>query len=729
MSQKGQTEADLKAEIESLNKQIKVLLAQEIKLNDMKGEVDQRFNLYKNLYTFGQNVNKCKTVAEILELTVEFIVLDLNLEKAVILKRDVVADNEISSSYRCVSSYGYYEEEQEESVNKWHCAGDDKLSIEKLFLEKKFIHEETDSEELAHIIKRALFVDEFYMVGFNEELSNCEYILVTGNSSDQAPFQARVTKESYVFIGLGNLIALSDSNIRNLNAFNKLEDMVEERTRDIRSILANIQLGIFAVTPDLKVHGDYSKYLESIYDTSEIEGVDVIEQISRNSNLSTDQTSMLGSALMSALGELDIAFTANESNLVKSLVLHPEEEKEKHLEYDWSPVVNSDDVTEKILVAVRDVTKIKQLEQQSKQKDQELVYISEIVAVPEEQFHRFILLSRDFLEQNTAIVNVSEELVEDTLKIMFINMHTLKGISRSLGFTQLTTLMHDCEQSYAALLNDRSFWDKEKLLKDLEDIKTLLHHYDRVSREKLGRSQSDTTKISVSREKLETIFFHFAQLQRDIGNQANDDIDLCLDEIKGIISIDASDFFKDVLAQTEALAKDLNKDKPIIQINSSSVRLTNSSQELPRNVFIHIVRNSMDHGIEEPEERIKKDKDAAGLIKVDVKAKNGGLFVSYCDDGRGLNAEKIRVSALEKGIIDEGVRDWESICQLIFHSGFSTRTSVSDISGRGVGMDAIKQYIQNEGGSLNLVLGESHNAEAIPFRLEIELPEKFLLAS
>ena len=117
----------------------------------------------------------------------------------------------------------------------------------------------------------------------------------------------------------------------------------------------------------------------------------------------------------------------------------------------------------------------------------------------------------------------------------------------------------------------------------------------------------------------------------------------------------------------------------------------------------HMVRNSLDHGIELPETRIARGKDPVGTITLKAAHQGGNIVIEVSDDGAGLNREWILAKAREKGMpVSDGMSDNE-VWQLIYAPGFSTATIVSDVSGRGVGMDVVKKNIESIGGRVEVV--------------------------
>jgi two-component system chemotaxis sensor kinase CheA len=116
----------------------------------------------------------------------------------------------------------------------------------------------------------------------------------------------------------------------------------------------------------------------------------------------------------------------------------------------------------------------------------------------------------------------------------------------------------------------------------------------------------------------------------------------------------------------------------------------------------HLVRNSLDHGIETPDVRLAKGKEATGQLLLSAQHHGGNIVIEVSDDGAGLNREKILAKAMQQGLAVSETMPDEEVWQLIFAPGFSTAEQVTDISGRGVGMDVVKRNIQEMGGHVEI---------------------------
>lgn len=125
--------------------------------------------------------------------------------------------------------------------------------------------------------------------------------------------------------------------------------------------------------------------------------------------------------------------------------------------------------------------------------------------------------------------------------------------------------------------------------------------------------------------------------------------------------------------------------------------------ELINDPLVHLIRNSLDHGIEMPAERIAAGKPETGTIELRAYHRGGHIVIEIIDDGRGLNKDKIKVKAIEKGLIDKhSTLTDKQVFELIFLPGFSTAEQLTDISGRGVGMDVVRKNIQELGGNIEI---------------------------
>ena len=163
-----------------------------------------------------------------------------------------------------------------------------------------------------------------------------------------------------------------------------------------------------------------------------------------------------------------------------------------------------------------------------------------------------------------------------------------------------------------------------------------------------------------------------------------------------------------------ALGKDIN-----LNIIGGDTEVDKTVSEKITDPLIHIIRNAVDHGIESPEQRVALGKPEEGRIDVSAYHQGGNLIIDIKDDGGGINTEKVRQKAIEKGVIPEdNTLSKKEIDELIFAAGFSTADKISDVSGRGVGMDVVRKNIYALKGDIDLY---SEQGKGSLFRIRLPL--------
>lgn len=140
-----------------------------------------------------------------------------------------------------------------------------------------------------------------------------------------------------------------------------------------------------------------------------------------------------------------------------------------------------------------------------------------------------------------------------------------------------------------------------------------------------------------------------------------------------------------------------------INITGADTELDKTIVEKIADPLMHLVRNSMDHGIEAPTERLAAGKSERGLLSLNAYHDSGSVVIEVSDDGKGLDPDKILQKAIEKGLVsDNNLLDKREIFNLIFEPGFSTAAAVTNLSGRGVGMDVVRRNINDLGGRIEI---------------------------
>lgn len=510
--------------------------------------------------------------------------------------------------------------------------------------------------------------------------------------------------------------------------------LLREKTNDIQTMLQHLPQGILTIVAGGAIHPEYSDYLETIFETKDVGERPAIDFIFAGASLGADALAQVEATVFACLGEDRINFDFNSHLLAGEFSKTMADGRVKHLELSWSPICDENGTVVKIMVCVRDVSALRLLEAEAEQQKRELQMIGQLLAISQEKFAEFATGARRFIAQNEALLQAAAGGSTELAAQLFRNMHTIKGNARTYGLLQLTHVVHLAEQAYDELRRGGAF-DRDRLLAELQEVATSVDEYSTLNDDKLGRKGpgrrgSADKYLMVERTQVDKLV---ADLGRIVCQQparpewlapALQQLKLDLQRL-GCETIES--ILDNVFASLPSLARELGKETPRLTVADHGIFLRNQIADMLRNVCMHLYRNSLDHGIEDVADRFLAGKHPAGTIALDLALSGDQLVLRLADDGRGLALGAIRRKAVEKGLLAEGAEaSDEAIAQLIFAAGFSTASAVSEVSGRGVGMDAVRSFVKREGGEISIVFcDENVGADFRAFATVIALPAKF----
>ena len=215
--------------------------------------------------------------------------------------------------------------------------------------------------------------------------------------------------------------------------------------------------------------------------------------------------------------------------------------------------------------------------------------------------------------------------------------------------------------------------------------------------------------IAMTTQRLEKLREGLAQLERNTRELQ--------ESVMRIRMLPISFAFNRVPRIVHDLSTKLDKQVELV-ISGENTELDKTVLEKIGDPLVHLVRNSLDHGIETPDVRIEAGKQPTGKLFMNAYHKGGNIIIEIADDGAGLNKERIRAKAIENGLIaEEDTLSDTQLYDLIFNPGFSTAQVVSDVSGRGVGMDVVRRNIRELGGNIQV-----ESTPGIGSKFSISLP-------
>ncbi|QTC42427.1 chemotaxis protein CheA [Bacillus sp. V3] len=235
----------------------------------------------------------------------------------------------------------------------------------------------------------------------------------------------------------------------------------------------------------------------------------------------------------------------------------------------------------------------------------------------------------------------------------------------------------------------------------------------RVNIERLDILMNLFEELVIDRGRLE-------QISQDLGNPELNETVERMTRISGDLQniilnmrmVPVETVFNRFPRMVRQLARDLNK-KINIEIIGAETELDRTVIDEIGDPLVHLIRNAIDHGIEKPDIRLKNGKPEEGTVKLKAYHSGNHVFIELEDDGAGINKHRVLEKAVQKGIVSEETADTltdRQIYELILASGFSTAEQISDISGRGVGLDVVKATIESLGGSITIDSTEGYGS-------------------
>lgn len=344
----------------------------------------------------------------------------------------------------------------------------------------------------------------------------------------------------------------------------------------------------------------------------------------------------------------------------------------------------------------------------------------------------------EVVQTDPAVQDLEEEKFDNSFKILYISKTSMEEIQQKLmkvsevASIEVVPFVLDAYKKQAKTKNTTAVTEKNAAPEKKQKAKQSNDNAPKQTK------NTPTKTIRVNIERLDILMNLFEELVIDRGRLEQISSELNNSELQDTVermSRVSSDLQNIILTMRmvpidtvfnrfprmiRQLARDLHKEV--------DVEIVGADTELDRTVIdeigdplVHLIRNAMDHGIETPEERETLGKPRKGKIKLEAYHSGNHVFVEITDDGAGIHKEKVMNKALHKGVITEA--DIETmtdtqIYELIMASGFSTNEEISDVSGRGVGLDVVKNTIESLSGSITI---EAKPNEGSTFTIQLPL--------
>ncbi|WP_141735408.1 7TM diverse intracellular signaling domain-containing protein [Oligoflexus tunisiensis] len=493
---------------------------------------------------------------------------------------------------------------------------------------------------------------------------------------------------------------LGTANKKLADTLQSIEQIVAEKTQSIRSILETMKQGIVTVKGnDLVIQPEYSDYTATLLGQSQLEGRRLTDIFIEHLDLGGDQKQQIVSALSSGMDEDIINFEFNASHLPVEVNLHDGTEI-KELAVDWTPIVNDRQQVERVLISLRDVTELNRLKQNKEEQSAVLIRLQQLLNADQKTLRNFFKRALPLIEAQCR--RSSAEFSDaDGLRKIFVAIHTLKGESRSAGLRDVSEACHIVEDS----LQTQGALDTERLIQQLIDLRQVIQEYHNLYKEKIGRMLADDDLI-VDHKTMNRWEARLSSL-RLARREDEDTLGDVMQDIYHLIHVDVESYRQKIQRWAKSLTKESAIAEPEIVFRGTIRYLSKDAVELLDQCLVHMIQNSLAHSLETPDVRLSQGKSPAGCITIHLVPRHDRVLVQVRDDGRGLNLKAIEERAIVSGMMQPGeALTRPRIQDFLFAAGFSSASQISELSGRGVGMHAIREFVSEAGGQVYLEIGE-----------------------
>jgi two-component sensor histidine kinase/PAS domain-containing protein len=565
-------------------------------------------------------------------------------------------------------------------------------------------------------------------------ISFLNYIALTGYGSDQLliatlPELALVVMTVLLSVGasekfrLTNRLALEaqqrsleaqiearkvteEANIRLETAVAQRTAELRKQTREMQVVFDAVRQGLCVIDEWFKIQPQVSLEFSTFIEETDFVGRSLVDLFIRRTDIAADTLSLMETVVTTSIGSHIINYEVN-SHVFPVKASLVTKGGPRDVELEWDPITDTNDHVIGILVAIRDVTKLKIAEKEAALHRANFEKIGRTIAIPAAKMSLFLDSSERLLQNCYAAVMAppNQDLFLEILRCL----HTLKGNSRAYGLSDLALVLHETEHAVLRFKSEKAYGSDLIALKSLLDpVHKLVTGYRDINDHLLNRSG-----LAKFEKAFSDFSKHFTSIFASLDKSSRRALTPSMQELHELVS---HTFFKSIKPLTESLepiARQLNKPSPTVRLEGDDFDLP--LEEIPyiESIFTHLFRNSLDHGF---------TADQKGVISVRVERTVNHTRIIYSDCGRGLALQKLRQTS-ETLLGLKTTASAIEVAQLIFLPGVSCAARVSEISGRGIGMNAVAEMIKELRGSIEIELtGDNPDSEYMPFRMIIRLP-------
>lgn len=462
----------------------------------------------------------------------------------------------------------------------------------------------------------------------------------------------------------------------------RLNRALKAERDEIAAMKDNLKVGLFLMDGDYVIQPQYSKALEAVLGETDLQGRSFLDLLG-SSIQQKERETLMDYFTMVFNRSYDAQMLEDINPLHQFSYVSLSGGGDRTLRCTFAPI-DREDGKVYILGTVQDQTHEvelqNQLSEEENRRQEEMRALFEVIHVEPRVLNDFIEDTEYEFERINTILKDKERTAQTVMVDIYQSVHAIKSNAVILGLTSFSGKLHGLEDEIRALRERRDISFQEvlhitveldKLMKTMDGFKGLI---DKILSFRMGESRMKEEHVLV-----QTLEKAIEKVSADLGKKVN----------LVIRSIDP-------------------------------VAMENAPRRVIKEVLTQLVRNSVYHGIENPELRVSKGKKETGSIHLSIEIVEGKIVIQLADDGRGLDFDAIRTKAADMKLITDRdqLEDKNALLQLLFSAGFSTASHADMHAGRGIGLNLVRERIKELNGSIKL---QSEDGKGTTFKIFIPL--------
>ncbi len=480
-----------------------------------------------------------------------------------------------------------------------------------------------------------------------------------------------------------------------------------------RFIVEHMQFAVLSVWSDLGFHLETKGWPANFGEKLESSGEDLVKWLGKLTKLNLEDQNLIRFQMQHAFGMNSIQWNVCSMTLPREASLRTK--GNSYIRISYIPLFK-DEKLEIVHIILQDISEIKEREDQAQQQRKEMEKFFALLQVSDSLFELFMSETRklfDEIKQDLKILRENKATsYQEVAGRMFRAVHTIKANARLFKLNSIQDVAHQVENFLDELRSGARVYAPKtigELTMQIMTISEEVYSYASLRKEILNTADRNSGfNLKYRVQWIRSLMNQFASVLRDPKFEQRH-LQLIQKEFsRALSSFDKAslkEYIRGYSSMIQDVAMQLGKEVGDLETNIEFHSFDTATLARINDIILHCMRNAIDHGVERPEDRVKAGKLRKGTITLSTEEKDGVIKIEIKDDGRGIDVERVKAKAVEKGFISAEkaqTMSQEEAVSLLFQAGVSTADTVTEISGRGFGMDVVRDYVQGLNGQLKI---------------------------